>query len=122
MYISIYTFRLLNLLSTRWLEELKKIWWKEELEQCEVFDTKYDGVRLENILGFFLILLFGIIMATLTLIVEYFWFKRKYSTEPMSVQNTIQSPSENEKFRFQSIIREKLFLRRRPQRHVSADG
>lgn len=65
---------LLNLLSTRWLEKRKHLWWPKRM--CSN-DAQFDGIHFIHFLGFFVVILCGILMAVIALGMEFCWFKRK---------------------------------------------
>lgn len=65
---------LLNLLSTRWLEERKKLWWPKRT--C-ANDAHFDGIHFTHILGFFIVIACGILMSLIAMIMEYFWFRHR---------------------------------------------
>lgn len=91
------------MLSTRWLEELKTEWWpfKYHESRCLNEPSKYDGVRLENIGGFSLIIVFSILFASMALLFEYFQYRtkcqkqnvpKKNQTEPLPLSIIDESP------------------------------
>lgn len=63
-------------------EQKTKYWPFEEYERvCGTVPTKYDGVGLENIGGFSLIVVFGVISAGIALFFEYFRYRNKNSAQ-----------------------------------------
>lgn len=63
---------LLNLLSTRWLEDRKRDWWPNK--SCDN-EAHFDGIHFTHILGFFVVIVCGISMAVISLATEYLWFR-----------------------------------------------
>lgn len=66
--------RLLQLLNQRELEKMKEFWLKKRIKCSKVEDLQ-DGIPVTNIGGVFVVILVGIIMAIVTLICEYSWYK-----------------------------------------------
>lgn len=68
------------------LEMLKHKWWHPQQfnSQCSLA-THLDGISLTKIGAFLLTIMVGIPLAVIVLVVEYYWFKKKF------VRQTVQS-------------------------------
>ncbi|XP_065335547.1 ionotropic receptor 25a [Cloeon dipterum] len=91
---------ILQLLNKRKLEKLKEIWWNQnpEKKMCDRQDDQADGISIRNIGGVFIVIAAGIVLASLALAFEYWWYKAK-RPDPM-----ISLPQESK----ESKIRSKL--------------
>lgn len=67
-------FRLLELLSTRQLEDKKKEMWMKKRKAID----RFDGIQIEHIYGFFIVIICGIAMSIVALIFEYLWFRHRH--------------------------------------------
>lgn len=65
------------MMAKREIEEIKTKWWNQvpTVENCDSFQTKFDGLRINDVGGVFLFVLLGIVLACLMLAFEYFWYK-----------------------------------------------
>lgn len=72
---------ILKLLNQRRLENLKEKWWNRLPERVDCQDSKKqsDGISIQNIGGVFIVILIGVVLACVTLVVEYWYFKGKES-------------------------------------------
>ncbi|XP_017461181.1 PREDICTED: ionotropic receptor 25a-like, partial [Rhagoletis zephyria] len=72
---------ILKLLNQRRLENLKEKWWNRLPERIDCQDSKKqsDGISIQNIGGVFIVILIGVVLACVTLVVEYWYFKGKES-------------------------------------------
>lgn len=72
---------ILKLLNQRKLENLKEKWWNRNMERKECQDSKRqsDGISINNIGGVFIVIFIGVILACITLVIEYWYFKKKES-------------------------------------------
>ncbi|XP_054159450.1 ionotropic receptor 25a-like [Oppia nitens] len=70
---------ILKLLNQRRLESLKEIWWNKNKEKKDCQDSKKqsDGISINNIGGVFIVIFIGVVLACITLAVEYWYFKGK---------------------------------------------
>lgn len=73
--------RILQLLSSRWLEQLKAKWWPRPQYEaggnhCANHPGNFDGIGMDNIAGFFVMMLAGILVATVALIGEWIFLRR----------------------------------------------
>ncbi|CEF59620.1 Ionotropic receptor 25a [Strongyloides ratti] len=66
---------ILRLLHQRKLEELKSKWWDENPNKakCPTTSDNNYGIKIENIGGVFIVILGGIVIAIITLIIEYIY-------------------------------------------------
>lgn len=57
------------------------MWWPEQewADKCDRLDTDFDAISVGNILGFFFVILFGLVCALLTLVLKYIQQKRKFT-------------------------------------------
>lgn len=60
---------------------------------CDIQDEQSDGVSLQNMGGVFLVIVLGICLATMVLILEYWWYKclrgpKVVHTNPPNNQHT----------------------------------
>lgn len=76
--------RLLQLLNQLELEKMKEFWLKKRITCSKVEDLQ-DGIPVTNIGGVFVVILVGIIMAIVTLIFEYSWYKYHHLRMPRIV-------------------------------------
>lgn len=65
---------LLKLLSTRWLDERKLLWWPKRTCSNE---AEFDGIHVTHILGFFFVIVGGILLSVIALAMEYVWFRHR---------------------------------------------
>lgn len=65
---------LLKLLSTRWLDQRKVLWWPKRT--CEN-EAHFDGIHFAHILGFFMVIVGGILLSVIALVMEYIWFRHR---------------------------------------------
>lgn len=72
---------ILKLLNQRRLENLKEKWWNqnEEKKECQDSKKQSDGISINNIGGVFIVIFIGVILACITLVIEYWYFKKKES-------------------------------------------
>lgn len=56
------------------MEKLKEKWWTKKLH-CSKVEDQQDGISIANIGGVFIVILVGIVLACITLIFEYWWYK-----------------------------------------------
>lgn len=83
------------------MEKLKEDWWKDK-KKCEKQDDPSDGISISNIGGVFVVIFVGLILATITLFFEYWFFKlRKMLPKIKQVDvaasnQTVDSPSNDE--------------------------
>lgn len=86
---------ILQLQSSQWLEDLKEKWWTNPDYDCGDSSTNlgsgFDGIGFDNIGGFFLTLIIGIILAFIILIMEYYWLKPKIGLNQFTVLETRQT-------------------------------
>nr|BBH62853.1 ionotropic receptor [Tropilaelaps mercedesae] len=70
---------ILKLLNQRKLESLKETWWNQnpEKKNCDDEGKNNDGISIKNIGGVFIVIFIGVVMACITLVFEYFWYKNK---------------------------------------------
>ncbi|XP_003743738.1 ionotropic receptor 25a [Galendromus occidentalis] len=70
---------ILKLLNQRRLESLKETWWNQnsEKKECDEEGKNNDGISIKNIGGVFIVIFIGVVMACITLVFEYFWYKNK---------------------------------------------
>ncbi|XP_076372060.1 ionotropic receptor 25a isoform X2 [Tachypleus tridentatus] len=70
---------ILKLLNQRKLEGLKEKWWNKNTERvtCEDSDRQSDGISIENIGGVFIVIFIGVVLACITLAIEYWYYKQK---------------------------------------------
>ncbi|PRD31656.1 UNVERIFIED_CONTAM: Ir25a [Trichonephila clavipes] len=73
---------ILKLLNQRKLEGLKEKWWNKNpaKKDCDDSEQQSDGISIANIGGVFIVIFIGVILAVLTLIVEYFLYRKKRRT------------------------------------------
>ena len=69
------SFRILQLLNRRVLEDLKTFWWEYNRTQCEKIEDESDGISIYNIGGVFLVIFIGIGLGLITLGFEYYWYR-----------------------------------------------
>ncbi|GFU11746.1 ionotropic receptor 25a [Nephila pilipes] len=71
--------RILKLLNQRKLEGLKEKWWNKNpaKKECDDSSQQSDGISIANIGGVFIVIFIGVVLAVLTLIIEYFLYKKK---------------------------------------------
>ncbi|CAG2107477.1 unnamed protein product, partial [Medioppia subpectinata] len=70
---------ILKLLNQRRLESLKERWWNKNKEKKDCQDNKKqsDGISINNIGGVFIVIFIGVVLACITLAIEYWYFKGK---------------------------------------------
>ncbi|GIX98994.1 ionotropic receptor 25a [Caerostris darwini] len=70
---------ILKLLNQRKLEGLKEKWWNKNpaKKECDDSEQQSDGISIANIGGVFIVIFIGVVLAVLTLIVEYFLYGKK---------------------------------------------
>lgn len=73
---------ILKLLNQRKLETLKERWWNRNPEKKDCQDSKKqsDGISIYNIGGVFIVIFIGVVLACITLVIEYWYFKGKKDT------------------------------------------
>ncbi|KAF8790580.1 Ionotropic receptor 25a like protein [Argiope bruennichi] len=73
---------ILKLLNQRKLEGLKEKWWNKNpfKKECDDSEQQSDGISIANIGGVFIVIFIGVVLAVVTLIVEYFLYKKKKRT------------------------------------------
>lgn len=86
--------RILQLLNKRYLEKLKERWWKRQ-KKCMKLDDQSDGISIQNIGGVFIVIFVGIVLACITLVFEYWWYKYRKVTP--RITNVIESVENSEK-------------------------
>lgn len=86
--------RILQLLNKRYLEKLKERWWKRQ-KTCMKLDDQSDGISIQNIGGVFIVIFVGIVLACITLVFEYWWYKYRKVTP--RITNVIESVENSEK-------------------------
>ena len=63
------------------MHKLRNRWWKERgAKNCKAMRSTPKGasaLKVDNVAGAFLVLLLGIILATITALIEFFWTSRK---------------------------------------------
>ncbi|XP_053946392.1 glutamate receptor ionotropic, kainate 2 [Anastrepha ludens] len=73
------SYALLELQKDRFFEELKaKYWNTSRIKACSV-NEEQEGISLESLGGVFIATLFGLGLAMVTLVLEIFYYRRKYS-------------------------------------------
>lgn len=74
---------ILKLLNQRKLETLKERWWTRNPEKKDCQDSKKqsDGISIYNIGGVFIVIFIGVVLACLSLAIEYWFFRNKHSTQ-----------------------------------------
>lgn len=87
---------ILKLLNERKLETLKERWWnKNPNRKVCVNKDESDGISLQNIGGVFIVIFMGIVLACLTLLFEYWWYKvRKGAGRVSDSANAVLSVKE----------------------------
>lgn len=73
---------ILKLLNQRRLENLKESWWNNNdavKKECQGSRRQSDGISIKNIGGVFIVIFIGVILACITLVIEYWYFKKKES-------------------------------------------
>ncbi|KAH7642522.1 glutamate receptor [Dermatophagoides farinae] len=73
---------ILKLLNQRRLENLKESWWNNNdavKKECQDSRRQSDGISIKNIGGVFIVIFIGVILACITLVIEYWYFKKKES-------------------------------------------
>lgn len=93
MCLSLKT-RILQLLNKRYLEKLKERWWKRQ-KKCMKLDDQSDGISIQNIGGVFIVIFVGIVLACITLVFEYWWYKYRKVTP--RITNVVESVENSEK-------------------------
>lgn len=95
MYFGFF-FRILTLLNKRELEKLKEKWWRPPPDlKCDQPEDQSEGISIQNIGGVFIVIFVGIGMACLTLVFEYWWYK-KYRKNPKIIDvNEATNPKDN---------------------------
>ncbi|CAG0883411.1 unnamed protein product [Cyprideis torosa] len=71
---------ILKLLNQRRLESLKEKWWNQNPNKkvCDDTDDQSDGISIYNIGGVFIVIFVGIVLACLTLAIEYWYYKLRF--------------------------------------------
>lgn len=88
------TNRILQLLNKRYLEKLKEAWWKRQ-KKCVKLEDQSDGISIQNIGGVFIVILVGIVLACITLVFEYWWYRLRKVTP--RITNVVESVEHSEK-------------------------
>ncbi|KAG8201467.1 hypothetical protein JTE90_024336 [Oedothorax gibbosus] len=70
---------ILKLLNQRRLEGLKEKWWNKNpfKVECDDSEQQSDGISIANIGGVFIVIFIGVVLAIITLAVEYFLYRKK---------------------------------------------
>lgn len=70
---------ILKLLNLRKLEILKETWWNKNPEKkpCQDSRKQSDGISINNIGGVFIVIFIGVVLACITLMIEYWYFGGK---------------------------------------------
>ncbi|XP_035221208.1 ionotropic receptor 25a-like [Stegodyphus dumicola] len=70
---------ILKLLNQRKLEGLKEKWWNKNPAKVECDDSEQqsDGISIANIGGVFIVIFIGVVLALLTLGIEYWFYKKR---------------------------------------------
>ncbi|XP_031786896.1 ionotropic receptor 25a isoform X2 [Nasonia vitripennis] len=70
---------ILMMLNRRKLEKLKDTWWNKnpKRKRCNKAEDQSDGISIQNIGGVFIVIFVGIGLACVTLIFEYFYYRRR---------------------------------------------
>lgn len=68
---------ILKLLNERRLETLKETWWRKYSVRCEDTRKSSDGISIHNIGGVFIVIFAGVILACITLVIEYLMLRAK---------------------------------------------
>ena len=76
---------ILKLLNERKLESLKEHWWKKYSVKCEDTKKSSDGISIHNIGGVFIVIFAGVILACITLVIEYIMLRAKKSAMKATV-------------------------------------
>lgn len=84
----------MQLLNKRYLEKLKERWWKRQ-KKCMKLDDQSDGISIQNIGGVFIVIFVGIVLACITLVFEYWWYKYRKVTP--RITNVVESVENSEK-------------------------
>lgn len=80
---------ILKLLNQRRLEGLKETWWNKNPARvsCDDSERQSDGISIRNIGGVFIVIFIGVVMACITLAIEYCYYKnRKPNTKVVAVK------------------------------------
>ncbi|XP_054709201.1 ionotropic receptor 25a-like [Uloborus diversus] len=70
---------ILKLLNQRKLEGLKERWWNKNPAKVECDDSEQqsDGISIANIGGVFIVIFIGVVLALVTLAIEYWFYKKR---------------------------------------------
>lgn len=70
---------ILKLLNQRRLEGLKETWWNKNPARvtCDDSERQSDGISIRNIGGVFIVIFIGVVMACITLAIEYCYYKNR---------------------------------------------
>ncbi|XP_050050480.3 ionotropic receptor 25a [Dermacentor andersoni] len=80
---------ILKLLNQRRLEGLKETWWNKNPARvtCDDSERQSDGISIRNIGGVFIVIFIGVVMACITLAIEYCYYKnRKPNSKVVAVK------------------------------------
>lgn len=73
------------------MEKLKEAWWKRQ-KKCVKLEDQSDGISIQNIGGVFIVILVGIVLACITLVFEYWWYKlRKVTPQITNVTESVEN-------------------------------
>ncbi|XP_075538331.1 ionotropic receptor 25a-like [Dermacentor variabilis] len=80
---------ILKLLHQRRLEDLKERWWNKNPARvtCDDSERQSDGISIRNMGGVFIVIFIGVVMACVTLAIEYCYYKnRKPNSKVVAVK------------------------------------
>ena len=82
----------MTLLNQRKLEGLKEKWWNQNphRQNCENKENDDGAIDIANIGGIFIVIFAGIIMALITLAMEYYYYKNKTPSRVVSTMDPIK--------------------------------
>ena len=70
-HVIIFLLSILRMLNTRHLDRLQRKWWNQTY--CEKPEDTTDGITIQNVEGAYLVIVFGIALACVSLFVEYIY-------------------------------------------------